>query len=366
MVMKEINYISDLSLPNKSAYAVHVMKICDNFAKNGVKVNLNLYSKRKNFNLSKIKKTYLLKKKIKINYCFKEKPKRGLFRNIYFGYWCIKNLQKNSLVLSRSIIPAIMLILMNYKVILEIHHEMSGLTKVIFNFFSKLNFLNKMRFIFIHRNLQKIFDKNKDKSIVLDDCVEIEDFKNKYKVKKRCVYTGSFTKGKGIEVIFKIAKKIPDIQFDAYGNIDTIENLDTKSLKNLNFKNYISYNKIPKVLKSNLILLMPYQKKIGILAKNLDVSKYISPLKLFEYLAASNIIVASKLPVYSHILKNNFNCIMCDPDNIDDWCKSIKNIFKNPKKFEKIKKNSFETAKNYTWKIRSNKILKFAANQNLI
>ena len=84
---------------------------------------------------------------------------------------------------------------------------------------------------------------------------------------------------------------------------------------------------------------MPYQKNIGILAKNLDVSKYISPLKLFEYLAASNIIIASKLPVYSHILKNKFNCIMCNPNNVDDWCKSIKSIFKNPKKFEKIKKN---------------------------
>ena len=31
--MDEINYIADFSVPNKSAYAVHVFKICDSFAK---------------------------------------------------------------------------------------------------------------------------------------------------------------------------------------------------------------------------------------------------------------------------------------------------------------------------------------------
>ena len=79
-----------------------------------------------------------------------------MLRNLYFGYWCSKNLSKNSIILSRSIIPAIVLVLLNYKVILEIHHEMSGITKVIYNFFNKLRFLNDMRYIFIHKNLQSL------------------------------------------------------------------------------------------------------------------------------------------------------------------------------------------------------------------
>ena len=31
--MLNLNYIADLSVPNKSAYTVHVLKICDNFSK---------------------------------------------------------------------------------------------------------------------------------------------------------------------------------------------------------------------------------------------------------------------------------------------------------------------------------------------
>ena len=70
MVMREINYISDLSLPNKSAYAVHVMKICDNFVKNGFKVNLNIYSKNKDLSFSKIKTTISIKKQDKHSILF--------------------------------------------------------------------------------------------------------------------------------------------------------------------------------------------------------------------------------------------------------------------------------------------------------
>ena len=31
---------------------------------------------------------------------------------------------------------------------------------------------------------------------------------------------------------------------------------------------------------------MPYPKKIGVLMKGVDVQEYISPLKMFEYLAS--------------------------------------------------------------------------------
>ncbi len=364
--MKELNYIADISLPNKSAYAVHVLKICDNFVKNGFRVNLNIYSRDEKYTFSKIKKNFLLKKKFKINHCYKSKCKRSFLNNVYFGLWCKKVINENSLIISRSIISAIILTLLKHNVVLEIHHEMSGFTKILYNIFSKLNFLNNLRFIFIHKNLQKIFDKKKKRSIVLDDCVEIEDFASKSNPSKRCVYTGSFTKGKGIELVIKLAKENPRIEFLAYGNLDTLNKIDTKSISNLKFNNYVPYNKIPSILKKNLVLLMPYQSKIGILAKNIDVSKYISPLKLFEYLAAANVIIASKLPVYSHILRNGYNCFLCKPNETKLWSKCIKKIFNNPKKFKFIMKNSLYTAKKYTWINRSKKIISFSEKQGLI
>ncbi len=365
--MLNLNYIADLSVPNKSAYAVHVLKICDNFSKIGYNVNIYLYSNKKKITRHQIKSDFNLKDKPNLNYCFDKKVKRNLLNNLVFGFWCKKKIKKNSLIISRSIIAALILIIFNFKVILEIHHEMSGLTKIIYNFLSKLKLTKDLRFIFIHKNLQKKFNIPRKKSIILDDGVDLDDFLIDVNPKKNCVYTGSFAKGKGIELISKIAIRNPSLKIYAYGNLDTLEKKEKYlSIKNLIFLDYVKYNKIPKILKQSLILLMPYQKKIGILAKNIYVEKYISPLKLFEYLASSNIIIASKLPVYSHILKNKFNCILCNHDSTSEWSNNIKNIIKSPKKYSKIRKNAFLTAKQFTWFVRAKKIIQFSQKQSLI
>ena len=40
---------------------------------------------------------------------------------------------------------------------------------------------------------------------------------------------------------------------------------------------------------------MPYGNKIAGRSNNLEISKYISPLKMFDYLSSGNIIIASKI-----------------------------------------------------------------------
>ena len=60
-------YIADFSIPNRSAYTVHVLKICDNFVKNGVNLTLLFYIlMKKIFHLN-------FKKKIQIKRKFQNK-----------------------------------------------------------------------------------------------------------------------------------------------------------------------------------------------------------------------------------------------------------------------------------------------------
>jgi glycosyltransferase involved in cell wall biosynthesis len=49
----------------------------------------------------------------------------------------------------------------------------------------------------------------------------------------------------------------------------------------------------------------------------------MSPLKLFDYLASGKAIIATNLPVYNHILKDGYNCLLVDPNNYDDWINKI-------------------------------------------
>ena len=80
--------------------------------------------------------------------------------------------------------------------------------------------------------------------------------------------------------------------------------------KNILFYDFKSYKNIPKILKSSKFLFLPYSNQVLVNSDSLEVSNFMSPLKMFDYLAAGKIILASNLNVYSHILKNNYNCYL--------------------------------------------------------
>ncbi len=221
-----------------------------------------------------------------------------------------------------------------------------------------------LKFIFIHKSLNNYFNFKKS-YIVLDDAIDLSDFEKikTRQVSNKFVYTGSYLKGKGIELILDIAEYFKKYKFCLYGNIDTfpkdlIER--QKGIKNLELNDHIPYKKIPKILKSAEFLLMPYPKRIEVLIKNINVKNYISPLKMFEYLASKKIIFASKNESYKHILKNNYNSIMIETENTKQWIQKISFVIRNKKKFLVLKKNSFTTAQKFTWDRRSKKIIEFS------
>ena len=68
------------------------------------------------------------------------------------------------------------------------------------------------------------------------------------------------------------------------------------------FKGFVRYSKLNNVLRKYKILLMPYDKQVGVLIENVFVQDYFSPLKLFDYMASGRVIIASNLKVYRNIL----------------------------------------------------------------
>jgi len=106
------------------------------------------------------------------------------------------------------------------------------------------------------------------------------------------------------------------------------------------------------------ILVMPYEKKIIRAAGGIgNIAKYMSPLKLFDYLAAGKLIIATKTASLEEIVKNKKNCILIDKLNIFNWQKEINSVLKNKIVYQKIAKNGFELSKKYTYDIRAKKFL---------
>ena len=353
---KKIYYVAELNLPSKSAYSIHVMKMCEAFSKLNYDINLFVINKK---DTNRINKIYNINNKFKIISIFDNIILLNFITRILFSIKILlKKSEKDGLFLSRSIIFSLIAGLLKKKIILELHHEITGFSKIIYWIFKNLKLIENLKFIFLNKNLNNIYKINNRKFLVLNDAVNITDFnlKKQIKHKKTCVYIGSFFEGKGIEQLFRLAKRNQKIFFHVYGEKQYLRS--KKKEKNIKFFDYVHYSKIPKILSKYEVALMPYQKKIRGRG-SIWLQKYMSPLKMFDYMAAKMIIIASNLKVYKHILKNNFNCILVNINDDEKWSKAIQYAFEKNYQNQFLRNNAYETAKKYTWEKRCQKIINF-------
>jgi hypothetical protein len=102
------------------------------------------------------------------------------------------------------------------------------------------------------------------------------------------------------------------------------------------------------------ILLMPYKDVVTAGGDIGDISKFTSPLKMFDYLGASKIILVSELEVLKEILKNKYNCIFIKNfNNINSWRNEIKKINTDNTKSIILRNNALKTALIHNWKNRA-------------
>ena len=356
----KIHYIADTVLENKSAYSQHVVKMCDAFVLAGKKTRLFIPFKSSKINYKKLKKLFLLRSKkpfdIKI---VRNKRIISSLDRILFGFFVARYLknEKKNLILTRSLYASFFLSLFKTPHYLEIHSEMKSLTKFLMIDFNFVNSKYVLKKILISEALNKIFNFKRKDIIILHDGVDIKNFgkTRKRKHPKIVSYVGSFYKGRGIEIILKLAKEFSQLKFNLYGIKDGKK---ITKLKNVKFFNFVPYNKVPKILQNSDILLMPHASEVEGRAKNINISNYCSPLKMFDYLASGKIILSSRRDGICEILKDQKNSIIVSTYNFEEWSKKIDNVLKKKYNLSFIQKNAFKTAKNYTWSNRVNTILK--------
>ena len=103
---------------------------------------------------------------------------------------------------------------------------------------------------------------------------------------------------------------------------------------------------------------MPYSKIVTSTGDVGNIARFMSPMKMFDYLASGKLIISSDLPVLREILKHQHNAILIKNfENIFEWKKYIDNFNYNLYKILIIKKNAQKTVKNLTWVNRAKKMI---------
>ena len=144
-----------------------------------------------------------------------------------------------------------------------------------------------------------------------------------------------------------------------FDNLKNINYLKYKNLiKNLYFQNHVPYKDIPKNLSKMDILILPYVSAITVAGDVGDITKYTSPLKLFDYLSAGKIILCSDYEVLKEVIDENNAIFVKNYKNIYSWKNEINKLSNQPQKQFIISKNNYNLSKRFTLKERAKKILK--------
>lgn len=357
------------------ANSIHVMKMCQAFADNGHEVTLiapnrnNKYEKGINnvFQYYGVKENFTIKKLYYPN----NKIAFVFYTLAIFFYLLFNN--KFDLVYGRFIYGCYLAALLKNKVIFETHKPITGkFGQKIFKKFYKNSNLEKI--IVISKVLKSIYLENKyieDHKIQVahDGADEITKPSNKINLQGnernlKVGYIGHLYKGKGIEIIASIANKISsDIEIHIIGGHqkDLVKWKKRISCKNVFFYGFVPHKEVGDYINALDVCLLPNQKEVYTQEEmqndsNIsNISRFTSPLKLFEYMSHKKPIIASDIPVLREIL-NEKNSILVKYDDVTSWINSIENL-RDLEKREKISSNALYDFKPYTWKNRAKLVI---------
>jgi len=171
-------------------------------------------------------------------------------------------------------------------------------------------------------------------------------------------YVGSLYPGKGPRILPKIASKLPMMDFHIVGGQK--EDLEMDCLPpNLHFYGYVPHSRVDDYLNGFDILVAPYQHEVASNASgDNDLSDWMSPLKIFEYMAAEKPIICSDLPVLREVLTDEQNCILVPPEEEVEWVNALHRLEDQDLR-ERLATSAYDHfKKNYTWEERAKSILK--------
>jgi glycosyltransferase involved in cell wall biosynthesis len=103
---------------------------------------------------------------------------------------------------------------------------------------------------------------------------------------------------------------------------------------------------------------MPYQKEVMVSQNASETSRWMSPVKLFEYMSSRKPIVSSNHKVLREVLEHDRNCLLCEPDDAGQWVQAIARLRRDRDLFSRVSETAYrDFVNNYTWDKRVERIL---------
>ncbi len=236
------------------------------------------------------------------------------------------------------------------------------------------NILSNKKIIALTRFIKNKFitiGVNEDNILVSPSGVDLTDFKTEKRIPIPNISDEDFIFGyigtlktmgmeKGVSIAIEALKFLPanyklyivggepqDIEFYR----DFAEKKDL--LSRVIFAGKVSHADIPLHIASCDVLVAPFPK-------NEHYSYYMSPLKIFEYMASQRPMVVTDLPSLREVLTDDETALFVSPDNPKELADAVKKLSTDSVLAQYIAHTAYvEVSEKYTWKKRAENILNF-------
>lgn len=377
----KILYLANSRLPTENAHGVQITKMCEALAKTGAQVTL-LIPRRFNSIKTDIFSYYGLERNFQVVTLL------TLDVNYFgwFGFW-LQNVifsvgalvyqlfhPGSDLVYSRDELPSLFSTFFSKKTVWEIHVNR-------FNFLIRWLVKRVLAVVTISGGLKQFLIEQgvpADKLLVSHDAVDLALFErmpaDKQILRKQLglpldrilvTYVGKYTtmnKDKGVDALIKafalVRQKLPSSSLVLVGIQATV--IDQ-------LKNFLTTCGLPP--EAVLIIThqphevaMQYVRAGDVVVMNYPnlehYTLYMSPLKLFEYMAGGNVIVSTSLPSIREVL-SPVEAYLVEADKIEALAEGIYSALTHPAESTQKAEAAWHLVHQYTWDARVAKILQF-------
>ena len=141
----------------------------------------------------------------------------------------------------------------------------------------------------------------------------------------RVGYVGSAEDNR-VELLKAIARALPDQTISVYG---PRSGPPCGWPANLRYHGPVPPSQVPAITADLDICLAPYDGRT-LSSAGTPTVRWMSPLKVVEYMGSARTVVASDLPAVREVLTNGVEGVLCDPSDAADWAAAITRVAGDP------------------------------------
>jgi glycosyltransferase involved in cell wall biosynthesis len=390
-------YLSCARIPSEKAHAYQILKMCESFASQSIMVTL-LYQRRNNkqlearagniFEYYAIQNSFTMKKL----YCLDSALLEKLHSGIWFcvttityllaaAMYVVRNRKFVDIIYCRDMFSLMLLGLLQPVLKLPVFYEAHAFPRKLT--WLHVGCLNKMNgLIVLTGQLKAVLLRkgvNPSKIAVAHDGVDLRHFQNAQlrgaQIRDRMGippestligYVGRFVtmeQEKGIKDLLGAMNYLVEYNGSVYmlfvgGPMNHVPSY-YKIIEELRFDrnrfrfhDLVPVSEVPAYLAACDIVAMPFPWTP-------HYAYNMSPLKMFEYMAAEKPILATQLPSVMEVLVDGKNAVLVEPDNPQALAQGIRRIMTDKEFSRRISAQARQDVLTYTWEERAQKIVCF-------